>query len=271
MRVIVKEGALVIDDVNLHLPNLAFVNEIGDGANAKVFLAYNNALNRQEAVKIWTPRKRREAVDEKQFFAKVRKNANVNFPNVATLYDADIADGFYYARLQYIPGKSLACFLQQENARVFRYQILDTILSTMLNVYDAGYYHGDLHTKNVIISKNTPYIIDFGTSIFSGAIASNERDCRMLIELCFNVWPEFQRLDFINSTQLLEQGSRRAGEFLLRCLYISWDCESISGKTLDNYARKEWLLRMDVLEKDFTFVDKASVKKFLLREIDRNA
>jgi len=261
----IKDNALLINDSKLCIPNMCFMKEIGNGANAKVFLAYNTLLYRNEAVKVWISKKNQKEVDSDRFLEEVRKNANVSFPNVASFYDANIENGIFYARLEYIPGQTLRDFLLKSPAYVFRYSILKTILETMRLVYEQGYYHGDLHTGNVIVNNYKPYIIDFGTSIFSGVNASHERDCRMLVKLCFEVLPELRKLDFINNEKVIEQGSEIASDFLLRCLSIIWDFENSSTLDLDSYTYKEWYFRFVCLVDDFSFLNIDAVKEFFAK------
>lgn len=267
----IRDEVLFVDDMKLCIPNLYFIEEIGEGANAKVFLADNKCLHRQEAVKIWIPKKNQKVVDKNRFLGEVRKNANMHILNVATFYDAFIENGFYCARIEYIPGKTLKVLLKESPGFVVRYAILETILETMKLVYEAGFYHGDLHAKNVIINEDKPHIIDFGTSLFSGKTASKERDCRMLVELCFEVLPELQKLEFLDSDIVIGQDSKIAAEYLLQCLPIIWDFENSSTSDLDKYTYKEWEFRFDVLLEEFSFLDRDAVNKFFAGKYSKKA
>lgn len=258
----IKDNALFINDIKLCIPSLCFIDKIGKGGNAKVFLAHNNLLDRNEAVKVWIPKKTQKVVDETRFVEEVRKNAKASFPNVASFYDANIENGIYYARLEYIPGRTLNDFLLESKSFLFRQYILKTILETMILVYKEGYYHGDLHAGNIIISKYKPYIIDFGTSFFSGVTASQKRDCRMLVKLCFEVLPELRKLEFIDDKRVIGQGSKIAVEFLLRCLLIIWDFENNLTSDLDSYTYKEWQFCFYNLLEDFSFLDVDAVNNF---------
>jgi serine/threonine protein kinase len=258
----IKDNILFIDDKKFILANFCFCEDIGGGGNAKVYLAYNKLLNRKEAVKVWKPKKYQQKVDGSRFLEEVKKNANISLQNVASFYDANVRDGIYYARLEYIPGQTLKKFLLEPQHLVFRYSILETILKTMMLVYEKGYYHGDLHTENIIINERIPYIIDFGTSAFSGVTASRKRDCCMLIELCFKILPELQKLKFIDTKKVKEQGSEMAAKFLLRCLIIIWDFENSSTLELDRYAYRAWRSRFHILIEDFPFVNEDDINEF---------
>lgn len=256
------DNALFINAMEISIPHLCFLEEIGSGANANVFLAHNKFLGRNEAIKIWHPRHDSSEVDGTRFFEEVKKNANVHFPNVAALYDANILKGFYYARLEYIPGLTLRNFLLKQQSFVTRYRILNLILTTMRTVYASGYYHGDLHTNNIIINGEEPYIIDFGTSCFSGIEASQRRDCTMLLELGLDVIPELLKFVFFRNAEIVEQGSYVMAELLSRCLLIIWDFETSNTSALDIYSYREWRFRFDTLIEDFPFIGQELVNEF---------
>jgi serine/threonine protein kinase len=259
----IKDNALFIDAMEISIPHLCFFEEIGSGANANVFLAHNKFLERNEAVKIWHPRLGSSEVDGTRFLEEVKKNANVHFPNVADLYDADFQKGFYYARLEYIPGLTLRNFLLRKQSFATRYRILILILTTMRTVYASGYYHGDLHTNNIIINNvEVPYIIDFGTSCFSGIEASQRRDCTMLLELSLDVLPELLRFAFLRNAEIIEQGSYVMAELISRCLLMIWDFETSNTSAMDTYSYKEWGFRFDTLVEDFPFIDKEHLNEF---------
>lgn len=267
MMVELKNNVLFIDGEKYDIPNISFLEEIGSGANAKVFLANNNLLTRLEAIKVWVPRRGQRQVDKKQFSEEVKKNAKASFPNIAKFYDANIVGAFYYARLEYIAGQTLKLFLEQPQELVLRYKIIKTVLESMVMVYNAGFYHGDLHTKNIIIKDNVPYILDFGTSIFSGTASSHVRDCAMLIDLCYEVFPELFKFEFIVKEEMIRQGSLTAATVLLRILSMSWDLENETPNTKDRYSRKGWQLSLENLTEDFSFISIQAVQQFFNKYI----
>ena len=262
MNFSITAGILYTDSNEICIPNMRFIKQIGVGANANTFLAYNEILCRNEAIKVWHPRRGQEKVDITRFSEEVKKNANVNFPNIATFYDANIVDEFYYARVEYIPGPTLKVFLAETQCLAIRYKILDAIISTMRLVYAAGYYHGDLHNENVIINKDEPYIIDFGTSYFSGIEASHERDCVKLLELSFEVLDELHELYFLDRAEIIRQGSLTAAKLISTCLPIIWDYKNSESFALDDYTYKEWGIRFATLCEEFSFVNKKLVDEF---------
>lgn len=258
----ISTGILYADSTEISIPHMHFIKHIGFGANANTFLAYNEILSRNEAIKVWHPRRGQEKVDNARFSEEVKKNASVNFPNIAAFYDANIIDEFHYARVEYVPGPTLRLFLSEKPCLAIRYKILDVIIRTMKLVYAAGYYHGDLHNENVIINKDEPYIIDFGTSCFSGIEASHKRDCVKLLELSFEVLDELHELYFLDHAEIIKQGSLTAAKLISTCLPIIWDYKNSESFALDDYTYKEWGIRFATLCEEFSFVNKKLVDEF---------
>lgn len=116
-----------------------------------------------------------------------RKNGIVSsIENIAAFYDAGEIEKILYAGEEYIHGKTLKEFLEGKIDLCTRSIILSRILDTMTKVYEIGEYHGDLHSGNVMIRDDLePVLIDFGTSILSGQEKSHKRDCRNLVNLCY--------------------------------------------------------------------------------------
>lgn len=266
MKYRIKKGKLFINNIALNIYNLKFEREIGKGANAHVFLAKNILLDRYEAVKVWFPRKGYSAVDPERFKKEAQKNASFdNLTNIAKFYDAGCIHGLYFARMQYIDGISLSDFLLGVPEFLYRYIILKKILNTVQAVYDMGLYHGDLHSGNILIADNEPYIIDFGTSIFSGKIDSQERDCEYLIKTSLNVVPEIKDFDFFDEEECLKQGSIICAKLLLRLLQLVWYVKTMDFKKIDNYTYNEFCLKLYSTEEEFNFINKHKTDAYIFK------
>ena len=262
------ENKLLIDDKEFGIQDIVFVEEIGKGANAKVFRVRNSLLDRYEAIKIWVERKRSDSVDIKRFNNEVSKNANIEIAGVASFYDAKIEAGVYYARLQYIEGKTLKEYLEHKPEFALRVDVLNKILKTLDKVYKKGYFHGDLHNRNIIVNCNEPTIIDFGTSVFSGQDKSHERDCRMLVNLCYEIVPEFKRINFLEKEVLLKQTSAEVLKLMMVCLDIVWDFVNIRSLHFDDYSNKSWKFKLDIIGEEYSFIDCNKIEEFFLYEIE---
>lgn len=209
MNVTVKNKKLLINSTELFLPGYVVLDELGNGANAKVFLVYNMALDRKEALKIWVPRKNRSTVNEQQFFFELRKNSLfTGNSSIATVYTGGHQGDIYYCLMEYCPGITLNEFLENNPSWLYRWGLARQISDTMKTLYNKGIFHGDLHGKNIIINindnENWLKILDLGTSLFSGKDNSHKRDAQLLYDLSFQLLPCAHDLPFYNDQSISE-------------------------------------------------------------------
>lgn len=209
METKIPKSSLLIGTSEFSLPNYVFFDELGEGANAKVFLIYNIVLNRKEALKIWTPRKNQTIVNEQQFLSEVHKNSLfTGNSSIATIYTGGCKDGIYYCTMEYCPGVTLKEFLESNPSWIYRWGLARQISDTMKSIYEKGVFHGDLHCKNIIINiddhEDWLRILDLGTSMFSGKEHSSKRDAKMLYDLSFQLLPCAKELAFYNDSSISE-------------------------------------------------------------------
>jgi len=189
------------------LPNHEILEEIGKGKNARVFSAYNKVQHRQEALKVWCPRKDDTRVDENRFYSELRKNSQfTGNDSIATIYTGDCWKDIYYCLMEYCPGVTLKEFLKHDPSWVYRWGFARQISDTLRSIYEKGIYHGDLHDRNIMIDieneHNSLKILDLGTSILSGQKMSHERDARLLFKLSLQLFPPLGRLAFYNNKEI---------------------------------------------------------------------
>ena len=196
MNIKVENNKLYVDEKPV-LENEHVLQELGYGANAVVFLSYNSLLNREEAIKIWKPRKGHNNVDIKRYLSEIQKNAGFNNDNIAKVYEAGIVNNCYYIKMEYCHGLTLKDYLLNNPSYCERLYVLSNIVSTMYDVYSKGEHHGDLHSRNIMVNNYEVKILDFGTSVFAKEKElSYKRDATMLFDLAIEVLPELKDISF---------------------------------------------------------------------------
>lgn len=196
----VMDGKAIVDDIPVTLPNVEFEKLVDHGANAVVFLGEDTILRRKLAVKIWMPKKNDKRNKYKQAVAEARKLVTLEHPNVTRVFYAGELEAFpLYVCMEYIEGMTLGEYLAKANPGIEqRVRVLDDILSTVEYCQKAGIYHGDLHDRNIIITRGSkPKIIDFGTSIFNSDKSKNlKRASCFLQRITIKLAPDLYRLGF---------------------------------------------------------------------------
>ncbi len=140
---------------------------LGRGAMSAVWLAHDDELERQVAVKMLAP-----SADRARFEREARAVAALSHPNICSLYDYGEADGRLYMVLEYLPNGSLEDRLRdgrrQTDAESLR--IATEIASGLAHAHDRGLVHRDLKPANVLFdAEERVKIADFGIARMGAA------------------------------------------------------------------------------------------------------
>lgn len=266
MDIEIHDEQLVIDGTAFPLNNMKILREVGSGANATCFDVINQMLDRREVIKIWVPREGDTEVSREKFLNEVRKNSRFEHQRIARIYEADIKNGVYFCRMQFVEGVTLKEYLKIYRDLIFRYNIMDSILATMRQVYENGYYHGDLHGGNVIITPELePVIIDFGTSAFSGVAKSHKRDAEMLYQLCRKTLPEIREYNYLDKS-IIRMGSKCLCGLLQASLSILWALRNV--ESADEYGKlNDIIFPAEIILHEYPEVDRGKMRSFLEKKV----
>jgi serine/threonine-protein kinase len=151
------------------------LSELGRGAMAVIFIAYQRTLRRQIAVKV-LPRSVLTPAAAEQFQQEAELAAILSHPNIIPIYEVGSTDEFIYFTMQLVQGRPLSYFIELARKHVVpskRFLPLSTSLDLILAVLDGLAYahtqdilHRDIKPANIMIEKHTkrPIIMDFGIS-----------------------------------------------------------------------------------------------------------
>lgn len=167
---------------NIDVPGYSPVELLGAGSNGVTYKAFHQVTGRYEVIKVWMPKGKN---DEERFLNEVQKVAKLRNNAIMMVYDGKVLpNGFCIAAYEYIPGKSLKKWLDSDPPIQDRLNVCREILQAVHYYQSMGVLHGDLHSKNIIISKKLhPTLIDFGISAFSQKGQTNDRELYFIAEL----------------------------------------------------------------------------------------
>lgn len=139
---------------------------LGRGGMGVVYLAENQRLGRQVALKVLSPRKISGNVDYvERFENEGRAAAALVHPNIVTTHAIGLADTYHYLEMEFVPGQSL----QQEIERMGAIgplratQMAVGIAEGLALAHRMGIVHRDLKPDNVLVTPaGYPKIADFG-------------------------------------------------------------------------------------------------------------
>jgi eukaryotic-like serine/threonine-protein kinase len=136
------------------------LEQLGRGAMSAVWLAHDDELDRDVAIKVLSP-----TADRARFEREARAVAALQHPNISGLYDYGEADGKPFMVLEYLPGGTLEDRLSSgrplPDAETARYA--DEIAAGLAHAHAQGVVHRDLKPANVLFdSEGRAKIADFG-------------------------------------------------------------------------------------------------------------
>ena len=143
-----------------------FIRPLGQGGAATVFLAWDNQLERDVAIKLLS-----QSQQSENLLFEARIQAQIDHPNICKIYHVEEANQNNtnsYLVMQYIEGKSAAQWIKQQD--VSHHQIItmmQKVCDGLKAMHSQGIIHRDIKPDNIMLSAKLtqnaePYMVDFG-------------------------------------------------------------------------------------------------------------
>ena len=141
------------------------IAKLGSGGMADVYLAHDELLGRQVAVKVLQDR----FAGDQQFVERFRREASaaasLSHPNIVAIFDRGSWDGTYYIAMEYLPGKTLKELVREEGPLPpsQAIEIAIQVLRAAAYAHRHGVIHRDLKPHNIILAEEGRVVVtDFG-------------------------------------------------------------------------------------------------------------
>jgi len=137
---------------------------LGKGGMGAVFLAWDNQLHRDVALKV--PHLLEDESGEflKRFLREARAAAKLHHPNVCPTHDVGVYDGQPFLTMACIDGISLHDHIRQREHPfdpVEAVRIVLDLARTLQHAHEAGVIHRDLKPRNIMLSRDgRPVVMD---------------------------------------------------------------------------------------------------------------
>ena len=138
---------------------------IGQGGMADVYLAYDDILKREVAVKILRSSLTGDPIYITRFHREARAAAALCRRNIVEIYDVGEEDDLYYIVMEYVRGQTLKELINKRGALhyVEAVDIMKQVVSATALAHSMGIVHRDLKPQNILVTDSgIVKIADFG-------------------------------------------------------------------------------------------------------------
>src|SRR5919199_174806 len=152
---------------------------LGSGGMAEVYLAHDEVLDRDVALKVLKEQYAGNEEFVRLFRREARSAPRLNHPNIVSVYDQGRSeDGTYYIAMEYVPGGTLKDHVLDKGVLDPRAAIefASQIAQALGHAHEHGVIHRDIKSRNILLTQ-TGYakVADFGIARAATATTTGSR------------------------------------------------------------------------------------------------
>ena len=146
------------------IPGYKILSELGRGGIATVYLAVQESLDRQVALKVMSPLLAMEPDYAERFIREGRTVAQLSHSNIITVYDIGLQKHQLFIAMEYIPGGNMRTLMQDhQNDPEWALSIAGQIALALGYAHTVGIVHRDVKPENILFRENGSAVLtDFG-------------------------------------------------------------------------------------------------------------
>ena len=172
---------------NIQIKHYSLQEEIGYGTFGKVYKGFDNTLNRVVAIKSISKTHQatsnesnsQEFSNSKNDLKEARVLAQINHPNIVTIYEVFTFKGQVHLAMEFVEGTTLSQYIKHTPLSLNEVIILiGKIVNALVCAHQHGIVHADIKPENIMVTpQGEPKLIDFGLS----KLISQENDLETLV------------------------------------------------------------------------------------------
>ena len=146
------------------LSHYTIVSQIGAGGMEEVYLAHDEHLDRDVAIKVLPAGTLGDETARKRFRKEALTLSKLNPPHIATVFDFDTQEGVDFLVMEYVPGETLKEKLDggplpEKDVTRLGLQIAEALEAA----HEKGVIHRDLKPGNIALNeRGSAKVLDFG-------------------------------------------------------------------------------------------------------------
>lgn len=156
-------STILLRSVEIGIPGYRILRPLGEGGMASVFLAVQESLDREVALKVMAPALSANSEFAERFLKEGQITAKLSHPNLVTVFDIGSHGGTYYLAQEYIPGGTLR---ERISAGLSVAEALDVAIDVARGLHFAhakGFVHRDVKPGNILFKSDGGAVLaDFG-------------------------------------------------------------------------------------------------------------
>jgi len=152
---------------------------LGSGGMAEVYLAHDEVLDRDVALKVLKEQYAGNEEFVRLFRREARSAARLNHPNIVSVYDQGRSeDGTYYIAMEYVPGGTIKDHVLDKGVLDSRTAIefASQIAQALGHAHEHGVIHRDIKSRNILLTQTGhAKVADFGIARAATATTTGSR------------------------------------------------------------------------------------------------
>ncbi len=175
------------------IPGYRLIREIGSGGMATVYLAVQEKLNREVAVKVLSPALQADRDFTHRFVREARTAANLRHAHIVAVHDVGRHGSIFFMVMEHLP-ESLKDRMVMKFGQPFSPRevlaVLGPIAAALEYAHQQGVVHRDIKPDNIMFrADGTPVLVDFGLAKATSA-PGRHTDTRLAIGTPHYMSPE---------------------------------------------------------------------------------
>jgi TolB-like protein/predicted Ser/Thr protein kinase/Flp pilus assembly protein TadD len=140
------------------------LRQLGEGGMGEVYLAEDNRLNREVALKFLSQRLAPDAWAKRRLKKEAQAVAKLDHPNICPVYGFEELDGHSFIVMQYVEGETLYSLAQKNTLPLeLVTKVAHQIAGALAEAHAHGIIHRDIKPKNIMVSSGGHVkVLDFG-------------------------------------------------------------------------------------------------------------